>query len=180
MREALTFKDGLLLFNQRIVVPTSLQQETLIKLHAGHQGIHRCRLRAQSSVWWPKISIEIQTLIEQCPVCAQHQSPHKEPMIATSLPDHPWQKLGSDLFELKGTHYLLVVDYFSCFVEISKLSFTTSFSVISELKSTFSRHDIPTEFISDNGPQYASKEFDEFSKLSYNKQPILPIGKWTG
>ena len=51
IREALTVTNGLLLYNQRIVVPASLQQETLSKLHTGHQGIRQCRLRAQSSVW---------------------------------------------------------------------------------------------------------------------------------
>ena len=47
VREALTVSDGLLLYNQRIVVPVALWQETLVKLHAGHQGIRRCRLRAR-------------------------------------------------------------------------------------------------------------------------------------
>ena len=53
VRESLTVTDGFLLYNQRIVVPESLQQDTLTKLHAGHQGIRRCRLRAQSLVWYP-------------------------------------------------------------------------------------------------------------------------------
>jgi len=111
-----------------------------------------------------------QTFIQQCSVCAQHQTPHKEPMITTSLPDHPWQKLGSDLFELKSSQYLLVVDYFSRFVEISKLSFTTSLSVIAALKSIFSRHRIPTESIR---PQYALKQFDEFQSC-YEQSILLP------
>jgi len=42
---------------------------------------------------------------------------------------------------------------------------------------------IPTEFVSDKGPQYASKKFNGFYQTleyqSYNKQPILPSGKWT-
>ena len=55
-----------------------------------------------------------------------------------------------------------------------------SLSVISALKSIFSRYGIPTEFACDNGPQYASKEFDEFSNL-YNfshvtSSPYYPQG----
>jgi len=121
--------NGLLLYDQRIVVPASLQQETLEKLHTGHQGIQRCRLRAQSSVWWPNISSQIQSLIQNCPTCLQYRNPHKEPMLSNELPEYPWQKVGSDLFELNGVHYLLVVDYFSRFVEISKMSSTTSASI---------------------------------------------------
>ena len=171
VRETLTVTNGLLLYNQHIVVPASLQRETLEKLHTGHQGIQRCRLRVQSSVWWPNISNQIQSLIQNCPTCLQYRNPHKEPMLSTELPEYPWQKVGSDLFELKGVHYLLVVDYFSHFVEISKMSSTTSASIISALKSIFSRYGIPLVFISDNGPQYSSKEFEEFS-CKYNFQHI--------
>ena len=94
-------------------------------------------------------------------------------MILSELPDYPWQNVGSDLFELKGVHYLLVVDYFSQFVKISKMSSTTSVSIISALKSTFSRYEIPLTFISNNGPQYAAKEFKDFSE-TYNSN-ILPV-----
>ena len=63
VREALTITDGLLLYNQCMVVPATLQQETSQKLCNGHQGIQRCRLKAQSSVWWLKISSQIQALL---------------------------------------------------------------------------------------------------------------------
>ena len=61
VREHLTLHKNLLLYNSRIVVPiaTSLQQETLSKLHQGHQGIDRCRQRAKISVWWPGLSAQI-------------------------------------------------------------------------------------------------------------------------
>ena len=156
-RESLTVTDGILLYNQCTVVPVSLQQDILTKLHAGHQGIRRSRLRAQSSVWWPNLSSQIQILIQNCQTCLQYQTPHTEPMLSSELPYYPWQKVGSDLFELKGVHYLLVVDYFSRFVEISKMSSTTSASIISALKATFSRYGIPMSFISDNGPHMLQK-----------------------
>ena len=56
VRGELTVHDNLLLCGSRIVVPKSLQHETLQKIHLGHQGIQRCRLRAKMSVWWPGIS----------------------------------------------------------------------------------------------------------------------------
>ena len=45
-RGELTMGEGLLLCGGRIVVPEAMQAETLQKLHQGHQGIQRCRLRA--------------------------------------------------------------------------------------------------------------------------------------
>ena len=46
-------------------------------------------------------------------------------MIATALPDYLWQIVGSDLLHHKGTTYLLIVDYFSRYPEIVKLTDTT-------------------------------------------------------
>ena len=38
-RDSLTMHDGLLLYDDRIVVPQSMQADTLSRLHEGHQGI---------------------------------------------------------------------------------------------------------------------------------------------
>ena len=85
-------------------------------------------------------------------------------MIASVLPDYPWQKVGSDLFHFNRATYLLVVDYYSCYPEIMKLSSTTSVSIIKALCSIFSRLGIPEVLISDNGLQYASSEMKDFTK----------------
>ena len=112
-RGELTICDNLLLCGNRIVVPEALREETLTKIHQGHQGIQRCRLRAHVSVWWPGISEAISKMVERCPECTRDSKPNREPLTPTQLPDHPWQKLGSDLFVLNGNTYILVVDYFS-------------------------------------------------------------------
>ena len=156
-------KNGLLLYGCRIIVPTSLRGETLHKIHNGHQGIQRCRLCADVSVWWPGISNEIENMVKQCHTCAQQFTPRKEPMIASGLPQYPWQKVAADLFHLNGANYLVVVDYFSRYPEVQKLNSTTSNTVITLLKSIFARFGIPETFVSDNGPQFASQSFKDFA-----------------
>ena len=86
-----------------------------------------------------------------------------EPLMMSKLPDLPWQKVATDLFSWKGSQYLLVIDYFSRYVELSKLSATTSQDVINQMKSIFARHGIPNEVVSDNGPQFSSKVFHSFA-----------------
>ena len=157
-------KDNLLLYNQRIVVPKALQRPTLDKIHTGHQGVQRCRLRANTSVWWPGLSHEVENMVKQCPICARDSVPRKEPMIPAQLPDYPWQKIGTDLFHLKGVTYLVVVDYFSRYPEVQKLSNTTSHGITAVLKTIFSRFGIPETVVSDNGPQYSSRDFAEFAE----------------
>ena len=172
---ALTLHRNLFLHGTRIVVPASMQRETLAKLHEGHQGIERCRQRARISVWWPGLSNQIGKLVENCAHCTKESIPRKEPLMPTALPDYPWQKIGTDLFSLDGTTYMIVVDYFSRYPELIKLMFTTSSGVISVLKSLFSRYDIPEEVISDNGPQYASQEFCNFAKkYSFKHTTSIP------
>ena len=106
---------------------------------------------------------EIDSMVQQCQICAKLTIPHKEPMIVSQPPDYPWQKVGSDLFELNGQKYMLLVDYFSRFLEVTKLSSTTSVAIIHVLKTTFSRYGIPEVLITDDGPQYTSSEMKEFS-----------------
>ena len=163
----LTVHNNLLLFRTRIVVPNALQRETLQKIHNGHQGIQRCRLRAQSSVWWPGISQHISDLIENCHVCAKKSKQYHEPLMSTPLPDYPWQRVASDLFFLGSDSYLLIVDYVSRYPEVIKLKSTTSRGIIEAMKAVFSRYGIPQTVGSDNGPQYSSEEFSKFA-AEYN------------
>jgi len=96
VRGQLTVHNNLLLYGACIVIPFPMQKEILQKLHKGHQGIQRCRLRAKMSVWWPGISRHISDAIESCPTCVRESSPRREPLIPSELPDYPWQKIATD------------------------------------------------------------------------------------
>ena len=114
-------------------------------------------------------------MVKQCPTCCKSSRPRKEPMIPTELPTYPFQKVGTDLFYFKGTTYLLVVDYFSRYPEIKKLSNTTTNCLITALKEIFSRFRIPETVVSDNGPQYSSQEFAAFaSTYDFSHVTISP------
>ena len=84
--------------------------------------------------------------------------------MAAPLPDYPWQVIGSDLLQVKNDHYLLTADCFSRYPEVTKVTSTTSAAVLSALKTQFARFGIPEIVRSDNGPQYDSAEFAEFTK----------------
>ena len=160
----LTIQQGLLMRNNRLVIPSSLRHDMLDRLHTGHQGITKCRRRAQQSVWWPGLSKQLENLVTNCAECCKNRSQNAEPLIPTSFPKLPWQKVGSDLFMWKNSHYLLIIDYFSRYIEIAKLNSESAACVIKHMKSIFARHGIPQEVISDNGPQYSSREFSKFAE----------------
>ena len=160
----LSVEDGLLMRAGRIVIPSALQKETLDKLHTGHRGIRKCHRRAVQSVWWPGLSTQLEQIVRDCSECIKYQSQRAEPLKSTPLPKRPWQKVGTDLFDWNKSTYLLIVDYYSRWIEISLLQSLTSESVIHHTKSIFARHGIPDEVISDNGPQYASQQYSSFAK----------------
>ena len=159
----LTILDGLLMRANRIVIPKVLWSDILDKLHSGHQGLTKCRERARQSVWWPGLSKQLEELIRNCPECSQDRFQHAEPLVPSTFPTLPWEIIATDLFQWKGHTYLLIVDYFSRYIEISKLTGETSAEVIRHMKSIFARHGIPQRVMSDNGPQFASSLFKEFA-----------------
>ena len=65
-RDHLTVQYELVLYDARIVIPKAIHQTTLEALHSSHLGITKCRAKARSAIWWPKIGIDIQQYISTC------------------------------------------------------------------------------------------------------------------
>ena len=163
VKDELSVTSGILLRGNRLVIPQPLRPEMLNKLHAGHQGISKCRQRALQSVWWPAISKDIEETINRCMVCCTTRFQHAEP-LSSEFPDYPWQRVASGLLEWKKSKYLLVIDYYSRYIEIARLPNATSSDVITHMKSLVARHGVPESLTSDNGPQYAADQFKSFAK----------------
>ena len=125
-RDELNIQQGLLMKGNGIVIPVCMQLDVPDKLHDTHQGIAKCREHAQASVWWPGLSKQLEDLVNKCITCIKKRVNAPDPAIPSELPDRLWQKIAADLFELKGQPYLLVIDYFSCYIAVAKLSGTTS------------------------------------------------------
>lgn len=166
VRTELTIAEGLLMRGNRVVIPLSLRADILERLHTGHQGTTKCRQRAKQSVWWPGLRKGIDDQVSTCSTCCMHQHQRQEPLIPSPFPSRLWEKVGTDLFEWKKVEYLLVVDYYSHYIEIAKLTSTSAASVITHLESIFCRHGIPERVTSDNGPHTdnSATAFEEFSK----------------
>lgn len=48
------------MFRPWVLVPVDQKKEALETLHLGHQDIVKCRKQANSNLWWPGISRNIQ------------------------------------------------------------------------------------------------------------------------
>ena len=163
-RDEISYIDQLLFKGPRLIIPATLRQDMLRRIHESHLGIVKCKQRARYVLYWPGMSGQIEDVISSCHVCATNQRDNsKEPLISHDILNRPWAKVGTDLFHYNGSEYVLCVDYFSKFIEIAKLLSCTSSETITMLKSMFARHGIPDEVVSDNGLQYSSLEFKAFA-----------------
>ena len=79
------------------------------------------------------------------------------------FPTKPWSRIHVDFAgPVSGCTYLVVVDAYSKFPEVVKMNSTTVRTTITALCDIFSRHGLPEIIVSDNGPQFTAKEFQQF------------------
>ena len=161
-RDEIVAFNGVLLKGNRVIIPNNMQADILVKIHTGHQGIEKCRLRARETVYWCGINGDIDNMIRKCDVCQHNQTPQPKEEMNPIDATYPWEIVGPDMFHFRGEEYRLVVDYYSSYPIIRKLSSTTSCAVVSKLKLIFSEFGIPNFFISNNARQYDSAEFRKF------------------
>ena len=97
-------------------------------------------------------------------------------MLSHELPDRPWSRVAADQFKLHGKDYIVLVHFYSDFIEVTKLEF---------LKDQFSRYGILDTVVTDNGPQFSSQEFRQFIlnwdfvHMSSSSHHHKSNGKWS-
>ena len=119
-----------------VIVLTAMRGYILQNIHAGHQGIEKCKLHAKTCVYWRGINANIEHLVKSCTVCQTHQNGQQaETLLQHDIPDGQWQVVVSDIFHLKGNDYVIVADYCTKMPFIRRVSTTSSSaSVIMALK----------------------------------------------
>lgn len=59
-RAELCLCNGMLMRKKRIVIPVSMRQDMLRRIHEGHLGIEKCKRRARQAAYWPGINMHIE------------------------------------------------------------------------------------------------------------------------
>ena len=88
--------NGVLLWNDRVVIPESLRQLLLNDLHSEHSGCVRMKRLARKYMWWPRMDSDIEQMVKQCGPCQVNaKNPVKE-FASWSWSIGPWQRLHMD------------------------------------------------------------------------------------
>ena len=99
---------------------------------------------------------------QRCKNIAPSQS--KEALIISKTPEYPFQYICADYFEIKGNHYLSVVDRFSSWIMIchfppTKFNHQSLIDLCQEIFTTFGT---PEEISCDGGAQFIAHQFQHF------------------
>ena len=163
-QDELSTRHGCLLWGARVIVPPSLQEKVLQELHDTHPGISRMKALARSYVWWPNMDSDIELTVSSCSTCQSMRSnPSPVQIHPWTFPARPWSRIHVDFAgPISGCTYLVVVDAYSKFPEVVKMSTTSAKATVTTLRDIFSRHGLPEIIVSDNGPQFTATEFEHF------------------
>ena len=165
IRDTLSVDSNVILKGEAIFIPKTLRKDMLKRLHAAHLGHQSMLRRARGKIFWLGMNRDIQNLAQSCEACEIRKPRNQnEPLLQHEDGNHPWDKVGTDIFMIENRQYLLTIDYFSNFVEVDYLTTPNSKQVIEKLKKQFSRFGSPRVLVSDGGPQYTSNEFQSFVK----------------
>ena len=163
--DELCVENNIIMRGCRAVIPASLHFEYLKTLHKGHPGIECTKRRARESVFWLSLNEDIETTIQACSIC-NSLKPHqqKEPLKLHAIPTCHGLLLLQTYLNGTTNIILCLLTHTHTWFEIDQLNSLSSLGVINKLKRHFSTHGIPQKLYSDNGTQFKSQTFCDFSR----------------
>jgi len=170
MEEKLTTIDGERYFidgsnYRKVVTDTNEKLKLIIEAHKiGSEGSSKIYQRLKRNFYWNNMTNDIKRIIQKCDVCQLNKSqsyPEPTEKFPTE-PEGPFTHLGLDIIgplvktRRSNQYIIVVVDYFTKWVEAEATENITSLDVIRFLINVFSRHGTPQVITADNGVQFTS------------------------
>ena len=150
---------------RKLVTDTAEKVKLILAAHdIGHEGYYKTYQRLKKSYYWNNMIIDVKRIIGKCEKCQLNRpQPYPDPTEDTPTKvEGPFVHLGLDiigpLVKTKNNkqYILVVVDYFTKWVEAEATETITSQDVIKFLINVFARHGVPQIITTDNGVQFTS------------------------
>ena len=164
--------DGLTYYQNKLYIPKkdNLRLEVLKLVHdhpaAGHPGRNGTYELVSEQFWWPNMSTMVAKYVEGCDRCARMKEAIRpsRSVVPLEVPSQPWEVIGVDLIgplpECKGYNAILTyVDHYSGQVKPVPCRTDITAEGVGDMhfKEIFPEHGLPKKFVSDRGPQFASR-----------------------
>ncbi len=162
-------KDGLLYKGQCIVPPVEMRKKIILDAHKGHPGTSRTEAAIRAHFWWPILGRSVKRAIENCVECqlsSKSKGAAPQPETTIPRPTTPGAQWGLDIAGpfFNGRYLVSLVDYASRFPEVKDTKNIDSSTIIKWMDKVWSRCGNPVAIVTDNGPQFTSKEFSDYLK----------------
>ena len=101
-------------FQRRMTLIPKQMRSTMKKfLHSSHVSVNGCLRRARVCMYWAGMTAKLKEYISQCETCSKYDTKQqRELLMSHEIAEHPWEKIGTDLYTIDGQDYLIVVDKF--------------------------------------------------------------------
>ncbi|XP_059092227.1 uncharacterized protein LOC131887614 [Tigriopus californicus] len=123
-------------------------------LHLSYSGVVKTTEHARQLFFWPGMANDICQRIAVCEACLKALPAQPHEPIQTTTAMSPMERVGVDIFELGGLFFLIMVDCYSRFLFVARLTSTTRTTVCNTLMNWFSNVGLPKHLKLDNGPQF--------------------------
>jgi transposase InsO family protein len=180
VRDELTVtNDGLLLRDNRILIPASLQNHVVKIAHGGHLGVVKTKQLLRQHVWFSGLEGLVDRAVRSCQEClANTKVDSATPTIPSQSARKPWQNLSADFYgPLRDGRYLLVViDDFSRYPICREVSSQSATKVLPVLRRIFSEFGVPDKLRTDGGPPFNGYDFRRFAaQEGFRHHRVMPV-----
>uniref|UniRef100_A0A3Q2Q3I6 Gypsy retrotransposon integrase-like protein 1 n=1 Tax=Fundulus heteroclitus TaxID=8078 RepID=A0A3Q2Q3I6_FUNHE len=163
----------------RLFVPPQLRPRVIEFCHSsrlyGHPGIYKTLQLIKSQFWWPSLAKDVGEFVAACSPCSQAKASRRPPsglLRPLPVPSRPWSSLSMDFItglpSSDGfTVILTIVDRFSKMVHLVPLLKLPSAKEMGFIlaKEVFRLHGLPSDIVSDRGPQFVARYWQEFCAM---------------
>jgi hypothetical protein len=172
---------GVVWFNTRIVVPKNeeVRQQILDEAHLSRYSIHPGSTKMYQDLkqhyWWTKMKIEIARYVARCDICRRVKAIHLKaagPLQSLPIPTWKWEDISMDFIvglprTAKGYDSIwVIVDRLTKIAHFLPVKTVHPVVVYAQLyiARILSLHGVPKTIVSDRGPQFISKFWEELHK----------------
>ena len=148
----------------RVVIPATLREQMLSRVHRSHSGISKTKSLIRSYFWWTNIDKDVENLIKSCNSCLHTlPSPPRVEVVSWEKPDGPWSRIHIDYAgPCHGYYFLVIVNAFSKWIEVFKTKSISAEATLNMLKHLFKRWGLAKTLVSDNETQFTSDILKQF------------------
>ena len=155
-----------LLRGTSLCIPESLQKQVVDLAHEGLQGRVKCKTLLRETLWFPFMDRLADETCRDCIPCQAFMSQTTpDPIKPSELPKQPFDEVSVDICGpyTSGHYYMVILDDYSRFPVVEKLSNLTAKTVIARLEKFFSIWGICTVCRTHNGPPWNSDAMRDFA-----------------